>query len=217
MSSLYRQIGVIAKLRRLWEECFQGFTRPTTQKLIWIMLGLLAAGALRSVRSLYTEFLASLSLMSLNSLYHALSYAKRPEKPAFSLILACWAVGIIPKELQSLPRILCADDTLIPKFGKKFEDVGIIFDHAAHDGRAFKNGHCLVCVMICVPVRAPRPGGRPVYISVPLKVKIWKKGGPSKLQIAQDLLLELMPDCRIRADWLCCVIRGTRRQPSSAS
>lgn len=196
MTSLYKQTGIIAKLRNLLDgsECFQGFTKPTARKLIWIILAMLATGALQSVRSLHTEFLAPLGLFSLNTLYHALAYAKRPQSLGFARVITRWALRIIPEQLQCLPRFLCVDDTLIPKFGRKFEDVGILFDHAAHDGRLFKNGHCLVCVMLCVPVRPPKPKGAPVYLSLPLKVRVWKKGGASKLQIAQELLLELMPE-----------------------
>lgn len=182
MSSLYRQTGVIAKLRMLWEECFQGLTRPTTQKLIRIMLGLPPAGALRSVRSLYTEFLAQLSLLSLNSLYHALSYAKRPEKPAFLLVLARRA-----SYRSSCSHSRVSSVWMIPSsrnLAKSSRMSALSSTTPRMMAVPSKSGHCLVCVMICVPVRAPRPGGRPVYISVLLKVKIWKKGGPSKLQIA---------------------------------
>ena len=42
---------------------------------------------------------------------------------------------------------------MAPKFGKKFEDVSKPFDHAAHNGSNYLNGHCFVCVMLCVPVR----------------------------------------------------------------
>ena len=50
---------------------------------------------------------------------------------------------------------LCIDDTMVSKFGKKFEDVSKLFDHTAHNGSNYLNGHCFVSLMLCVP-----PSGR---------------------------------------------------------
>ena len=59
---------------------------------------------------------------------------------------------LIPDSLQTQPVFLCVDDTIVSKFGTKFENVSKLFDHAAHNGSNYLNGHCFVSVMLCVPV-----------------------------------------------------------------
>ena len=62
------------------------------------------------------------------------------------------ALKLIPDSLQTQPVFLCVDDTMVSKFGTKFENVSKLFDHAAHNGSNYLNGHCFVSVMLCVPV-----------------------------------------------------------------
>ena len=59
---------------------------------------------------------------------------------------------LIPDSLQTQPVFLCLDDTMVSKFGTKFENVSKLFDHAVHNGSNYLNGHCFVSVMLCVPV-----------------------------------------------------------------
>ena len=60
------------------------------------------------------------------------------------------ALKLIPDSLQTQPVFLCVDDTMVSKFGTKFENVSKLFDHAAHNGSNYLNGHCFVSVMLCV-------------------------------------------------------------------
>ena len=62
------------------------------------------------------------------------------------------ALKLIPEKLPSQPVFLCIDDTMVAKSGKKFEYASKLFDHAAHNGPNYLNGHCFVSVMLCVPV-----------------------------------------------------------------
>ena len=62
------------------------------------------------------------------------------------------ALKLITDSLQMQPVFLCVDDTMVSKFGTKFENVSKLFDHAAHNGSNYLNGHCFVSVMLCVPV-----------------------------------------------------------------
>ena len=75
MKTLYSRWDILAKLRGYLTPYFVGFTKPTARTLIWIVVAMIAVGGVRSVRSLHAEFLADLDLVSLNSLYHTLSYA----------------------------------------------------------------------------------------------------------------------------------------------
>ena len=98
------------------------------------------------------------------------------------------ALRLIPEHLQSQPVFICIDDTMVSKFGKKFEDVSKLFDHAAHNGSNYLNGHCFVSIMLCVPVWKD---GRIVYLSVPLGYRIWQKK-ESKLELAASMVRQVM-------------------------
>ena len=191
MKSLYSNSSILTKLAAYLKPFFAGFGRQTTRQLIWIVIAMLAVGAVHSVRSLHTEFLSNLDLASLNSMYYALGYAKRPVRRLFARCLVHLARRAVPDHLRSAPFFLIIDDTLVPKFGRKFDHVGILFDHAAHDGQNYKNGHCFVCIVLSVPIAVSSSADQVRYLSIPLLLRLWEKGGPSKLQIAHDLLLEL--------------------------
>ena len=96
---------------------------------------------------------------------------------------------LIPEKLSSQPVCLCIDDTMAAKFGKKFEDASKIFDHAAHNGSNYLNGHCFVSLMLCVPVWNK---DRIHYLSVPLGYRMWQKKG-SKLELAVSMVRHVMP------------------------
>ena len=102
------------------------------------------------------------------------------------------ALNLIPEKLQSQPVFLYIDDTMVSKFGKKFEDISKLFDHAAHHGSNYLNGHCFVSVMLCVPVWNK---GRIHYLSVPLGYRIWQKK-ESKLELAASIIRQVMPEFR---------------------
>lgn len=121
------------------------------ETLFLLVLSILAMESAGSIRSLYRHFLSGVTNKSLNAFYYACSYAKA-DYSRFMNVTARMALKLIPEKLSSQPVFLCIDDTMAPKFGKKFEDVSKIFDHAAHNGSNYLNGHCFVSVMLCVPV-----------------------------------------------------------------
>ena len=104
-----------------------------------------------STRSLYRHFLSGITCKSLNAFYCACSYAK-VDYSRFMNVTAKLALSLVPELSASQPVFLCIDDTMVSKFGKKFEDVSKVLDHAAHNGSNFLNGHCFVSLMLCVPV-----------------------------------------------------------------
>ena len=97
---------------------------------------------------------------------------------------------LIPDSLQTQPVFLCVDDTMVSKFGTKFENVSKLFDHAAHNGSNYLNGHCFVSVMLCVPVWN---GDKVSYLSVPLGYRMWQKK-ESKLELAASMIRQVMPE-----------------------
>jgi hypothetical protein len=120
---------------------------------------------------LYQHFLAGITEKFLNTFYHACSYAKA-DYSRFMNVTAKIALHLIPEQLKSQPVFLCIDDTMISKFGTKFENVSKLFDHAAHNGCNYLNGHCFVSLMLCVPMWN---NDKIAYLAVPLGYRMWQK------------------------------------------
>ncbi len=97
---------------------------------------------------------------------------------------------LIPGSLESQPVFLCIDDTMVSKFGTKFENVSKLFDHAAHNGSNYLNGHCFVSIMLCVPVWNRQ---KVSYLAVPLGYRMWQKK-ESKLSLAASMVRQVMPE-----------------------
>lgn len=107
-------------------------------------------------------------------------------------VTASMAFRLVPDSLRTQPVFLCIDDTIVPKSGTKFEDVSVLFDHAAHRGSSYLNGHCFVSLMLCVPVWKK---DKISWLSVPLGYRMWTKQ-KSKLELAADMIRQVMPECQ---------------------
>ena len=142
-----------------------------------------------SIRSLYRHFLSGITLKSLNAFYYACSYAKA-NFSVFMNVTSRLALRLVPDSLQSQPVFLCIDDTMVSKFGTKFEDVSKLFDHAAHNGSNYLNGHCFVSILLCVPVWNRQ---KVSYLSVPIGYRMWQKK-ESKLALAASMVRQVMPE-----------------------
>lgn len=164
----------------------------TIETLFLLALSILAMESADSIRSLYRHFLSGITKQSLNAFYYACSYAKA-DYSRFMNVTASMALKIIPQNLLPQPIFLCIDDTMAAKFGKKFEDVSKLFDHAAHNGSSYLNGHCFVSLMLCVPVWNKN---RVYYLSVPLGYRMWKKK-ETKLELAASMVRQVMPEFKI--------------------
>ena len=94
------------------------------------------------------------------------------------------ALKVVPKQLAVQPLFLSIDDTMVEKEGEKFELRSKLFDHAAHNGSNYLNGHCMVSILLSFPVLAD---GSIRYISVPLGYRLWDKK-QTKLEIAAEMV-----------------------------
>ena len=116
-----------------------------------LVLTILTLESVHSIRFLYQHFLSGITTKSLNTFYHACSYAK-VDYSHFMNTTAKVALRMIPDSLATQPIFLCVDDTMVAKAGTRFENVSKLFDHAAHNGSNYLNGHCFVNIMLCIPV-----------------------------------------------------------------
>ena len=185
---LYNEKNLIGRLYRYFYAYFKTFSAPTIETLFLLVLSMIALESADSIRFLYRHFLSGITEKSLNAFYYACSYAK-VDYSGFMNVTASMALKLIPKSLKPQPVFLCVDDTMVSKFGKKFEDVSKLFDHAAHNGSNYLNGHCFVSIMLCVPVWKHN---KCVYLSIPLGYRMWKKD-ISKLDLAADMVRNVMP------------------------
>ncbi len=179
---------MIGRLYRYFYIYFKTFSAPTIETLFLLVLSILAMESAGSIRSLYRHFLSKITQKSLNAFYYACSHAKA-DYSRFMNTTAAMALTLIPEDLRSQPVFLCIDDTMAPKFVKKFEDVSKLFDHAAHNGSNYLNGHCFVSLMLCIPVWN---NGRISYLAVPLGYRMWQKK-ESKLELAASMVRQVMP------------------------
>lgn len=168
---------------------FETFSVPTADTLFLLILSILTSESAHSIWFLYQHFLSGITEKSLNVFYYACSYAK-VDYSRFMNTTARIALKLIPDSLQTQPVFLCVDDTMVSKFGTKFENVSKLFDHAAHNGSNYLNGHCFVSVMLCVPVWN---GDKVFYLSVPLGYRMWQKK-ESKLELAASMIRQVMPE-----------------------
>ena len=98
-----------------------------------LVLSILDLESVHSIRFLYQHFLSGITKKSLNAFYHACSYAKA-DYSRFMNGTVRTALHLIPDLLKTQPVFLCIDDTMVTKFGTKFENVSKLFDPAAHNG-----------------------------------------------------------------------------------
>ena len=172
--TLYNEKTLTGRLHKYFLIYFETFSAPTADTLFLLVLSILTLESVHSIRFLYQHFLSGITTKSLNTFFHACSYAK-VDYSHFMNITAKVALRMIPDSLATQPIFLCVDDTMVAKAGTRFENVSKLFDHAAHNGSNYLNGHCFVNIMLCIPVWK---NDRVSYLSLPLGYRMWQKKAP---------------------------------------
>lgn len=193
MNSLYLENSIIGSLFRFFSTYFSTATRPTRFLLTWLVIAQVALQAFPFLHFLHRNFLSQVTHRCLNSYYRALQNETVTSR-SLRLQTAELACSLIPAALQNEPVFLSVDDTTVPKFGKKFDAVSLLHDHACHTGKPYVNGHCFVSLTLSVPVLNQHEGKAPLirYLAVPVGYRMWTKE-QTKLELAGDLIEEVMP------------------------
>ena len=192
MDTLYTNFGVIGILFQYFSAYFLSLTKPTRLLLTWLIIGMLALENVPSIRHLYYHFLRRVCSKSLNSYYRACATSNICHE-TFLRVTTALALSIVPAALRKEAVFLCVDDTTVVKFGKKFDAVSILHDHALHTGKPFVNGHCYVSLTLCVPVIDYVKGIPKIsYVAVPLGYQMWTKE-KNKLVTAAEMIETIMP------------------------
>ena len=139
MSQLYTSQPTVNRLLTIFSSLFHSATRPTRHLLAWLLIAQLALESASSVRCLFRQFLSKQTDVSLNSYYRALGNGLVTDA-SIRRALTLRALAIVPEALRQEPILLSVDDTTIAKWGKHFDGVGILYDHAKHDGKSYFNG-----------------------------------------------------------------------------
>ena len=183
MKALYHRSNIISKLKETFSEIFTNETIPTQKHLTDLMMSVIALNGFQSVKYNYENFIQDVSDFKLKSYYYTLNESVLDIDDWMSAMVHT-AVSLIPDRLKEQPVILSADDTLTEKTGEHFECCSVLFDHAAHNGSSYLNGHCFVSLMISVPVMEE---DKIRYLSVPVGYRMWTQE-ETKLKMAADLV-----------------------------
>ena len=175
--------SVLDRLKSYFDEYFSDATKPTAKNLFLIIVSILALDIFRSVRFAHRHVLTKLSDTSLNAYYYALK-TDRLDHGSWRDVTVSKALRAVPDQLKEQPLFLSVDDTMVEKEGEKFELRSKLFDHAAHNGSNYLNGHCMVSILLSFPVFAD---GSIRYLSVPLGYQLWDKK-QTKLEIAAGMV-----------------------------
>ena len=145
--TLYNEKTLIGRLHQYFLIYFETFSVPTADTLFLLILSILTLESAHSIRFLYQHFLSEITEKSLNVFYYACSYAK-VDYSRFMNTTVRITLKLIPDSLQTQPVFLCVDDTMVSKFGTKFENVSKLFDHAAHNGLVLINiSYCAMKIL----------------------------------------------------------------------
>ena len=185
---IIQQISCFKQAFLVFQHYFKDATIPTMENLFLVVVSILVLDTFHSVRYAWMHVISKLSGKSLNSFYHTLEQAPFKHRE-WGAVTAEYARHTVPDSLKDSAVFLSIDDTMVEKYGKKFEARSKLFDHAAHNGSNYLNGHCFVSVMLHVPVSSP---SGIIYLSVPLGYRLWTKQ-ESKLELAAQMVRSVMP------------------------
>lgn len=185
----YNRNHTFNKLFWFFWNYFQNASMPTAENLFLLTISMLALESFRSVRFAWMHIISKLTGKSLNSFYYTLGYAAF-DHLRWMAVTARLALGCIPLSLKGYAVFLSIDDTMVEKYGTKFQARSKLFDHAAHNGSNYLNGHCFVSIMLHVPMESE---DGIIYLSIPLGYRLWTKE-LSKLELAADMVRSVMPE-----------------------
>lgn len=185
----YNRNHTFSKLFWFFWNYFQDASIPTAENLFLITISMLALESFRSIRYAWLHIISKLTGKSLNSFYYTLGYAAFDHR-RWMAVTSRLALGCVPLSMKGSAVFLSIDDTMVEKYGTKFQARSKLFDHAAHNGSNYLKGHCFVSIMLHVPIQS---ADGIVYLSVPLGYRLWTKE-LSKLEIAADMVRSVMAE-----------------------
>lgn len=93
---------------------------PSAENLFLLVISMLALDSFRSIRFAWMHIISRLTGKSLNSFYYTLSYAAF-DHLRWTAVTARLVLSCIPISLRDSSVFLSIDDTLVEKYGTKFQ------------------------------------------------------------------------------------------------
>ena len=185
----YNRNHTFSKLFWFFRNYFQDASIPTAENLFLLTISMLALESFRSIRYTWLHIISRLTGKLLNSFYYTLEYAAF-DHLRWMVVTARIALRCMLLSLKGSTVFLFIDNTLVEKYGTKFQVRSKLFDHAAHNVSNFLNGYCFVSIMLHVPMKS---ADGVVSLSVPLGYRLWTKE-LSKLELAADMARSVMAE-----------------------
>ncbi len=184
---LYLKNSVFNRLFLYFQDYFSNASKPTACNRFLLVISILTLDIFRSVRFAHSHVISRRSGTSLNAFYYTLK-TDAYDHSVWNDVTVSKAVRAVPGSLEEQPLFLSIDDTMVEKSGKHFELCSKLYDHAAHNGSHYLNGHCMVSLLLSFPVCQD---GKIRYLSVPVGYRLWDKE-KSKLALAAELAAQAM-------------------------
>ncbi|MBQ7585936.1 MAG: hypothetical protein IJU40_06800, partial [Desulfovibrionaceae bacterium] len=118
---------------------FNQDTPAAQAQLVLYCVSIFVLNCAKPLRFLYDHFLNSLCDIHLNNYYNTIN--NESHQDSWRIDLLKLAVSIIPPELRYLPFYFIIDDTLVEKYGKKFDTISELYDHCLRNGSEYIFGH----------------------------------------------------------------------------
>ena len=168
---LYLKNSVFNRQFLYFQDYFSNASKPTACNLFLLVISILTLNIFRSVRFAHSHVISRLSGTSLNAFYYTLK-TNTYDHSVWNDVTVSKAVRAVPRPLEGQPIFLSIDDTMVEKFGRHFELCSKLYDHAAHNGSNYLNGHCIVSLLLSFLVYRD---GKILYLSVPVGYRLWDK------------------------------------------
>ena len=168
---LYLKNSVFNRQFLYFQDYFSNASKPTACNLFLLVISILTLNIFRSVRFAHSHVISRLSGTSLNAFYYTLK-TNTYDHSVWNDVTVSKAVRAVPRPLEGQPIFPSIDDTMVEKFGRHFELCSKLYDHAAHNGSNYLNGHCIVSLLLSFLVYRD---GKILYLSVPVGYRLWDK------------------------------------------
>lgn len=163
---------ILEKLIGIYEKIFTGETVPTASNLISICLGIIWTNCCSSIKYIYDNAMKIFSGKKLNAFYEMLGHAENLYPSEWRNNLLDFILKNIMHKNTSYFIPISVDDTLVQKYGKKFQFVGKLFNHCTGN---YISGFCFIAIIVHIPVKTI--SSNIIYLPIPIKFTPWKPKG----------------------------------------
>lgn len=146
----YQTTRLISIISTIIFKIFSGsLSTPTLLNFSSLVLATICRTGIASVRSFYSWFLRLYCGKSLNTYYHTLEViGEKLSVLELKVLQDLLNLNLFDELSCKSPVLFPIDDTLQPKYGKKFAHVKILHDLALHTGKAYVNTYDFITLGI---------------------------------------------------------------------